>query len=87
MVGLRRPTMPAYRIKAIVPESRRLTVKVPPETPIGEVDVVVFVPPGVEESTPPTRSMREFLQELESRPRPTLSPEEIEARIQELRGS
>ncbi len=77
------------KLKAVVDQSRQLHLQLPPDTPVGEAEVIVLITPGTPAPTAaPMTSLREFFAELDARPqRHRLSAAEIETQIAHERAS
>ena len=77
------------KLKAVVDKSLQLHLQLPPDTPVGEAEVIVLVTPATATvSAAPMASLREFFAELDARPQThPRSREEIESQIAEERAS
>ena len=77
------------KLKAVVDKSQQLHLQLPPDTPVGEAEVIVLVTPAAPDANAaPMASLREFFAELDARPQThPRSREEIEAQIAEERAS
>lgn len=77
------------KLTAVVDKSQQLHLQLPPDTPIGEAEVIVLVTPAAPAAnTAPMTSMREFFAALDARPQSNpRSREEIEAQIAQERSS
>lgn len=78
--------MQAVRIKTTIDQSHRLEIDLPPELPVGEVEVIVLAAESARRGS--ASSLLEFLRQLDARPiRNPRTPQEIEAGIAAERDS
>ena len=77
------------KLKAVVDKSQQLHLQLPPDTPVGEAEVIVLVTPAATATdAAPMVSLLAFFAELDARPlRNPRSIEEIEAQIAAERAS
>ena len=76
------------KLKAVIDQSRQLHLKLPPNTPAGEAEVIVRVTPATPAThTAPMASLLEFFAKLDADPRPRLSAEEVDRWIEEERNA
>lgn len=86
--------MHTHRLKIMIPEDRQVLVQMPEEVPTGPAEIVVFTEspvakepkePSVEEALARFKAVAERLA-ADPRPFKELSPEEKEARLNQIRG-
>lgn len=81
--------MHTIKLKTVIDHSHQLHLALPPDTPVGEAEVIVQVTPAQDAANAaPMTSLRAFFAELDARPqsRPR-SRAEIEAQIADERAS
>lgn len=74
--------MQAVKLSGTVSEDRKLTLTIPPDIPLGPVEVVVL---AQEKRTELKQKFPTFLAKLEQKPYSNRSAEEVEVYIEEMR--
>ena len=79
------------KLKAVVDKSQQLHLQLPPDTPVGEAEVIVLVTPAAPAAAAanaaPMASLLAFFAKLDAEGRPRLSAEEVDLWIEEERNA
>ena len=76
------------KLMTTIGRDHELHLRLPPDTPTGEAEVIVLVTPSAPPSAQrPTMSLREFFRRLDAQPRPRLPAEEVDRWVDEVRNA
>jgi hypothetical protein len=80
------PMLYPVKLEAVVDQHHQLHLQLPPDTPVGDAELIVLVTPTAPAtSTAPMASLLAFFAELDADGRPRLSAEEVDRWIEEER--